>query len=133
MQLEWLTSVDGLSREEWDACFEPGAVLTCYDLAKAVERSHLPGTQLHYLLGRKDGRLKLVAPCYLYSADLDVLAPTSVRRLCRGIRRALPSFLVTRVFIIGSPLAICGDALGLRQVSGEPESNIISQLKGEWL
>lgn len=125
----WVTSVEAIGRDEWNACFEPGDVVNCFDLAKALENSKLPDTEFHYLVGSQHGQVAFVIPCFLYATPLDVLAPPWVRRLCFGIRKYYSSFLIARALIVGSPLAICTDSLGLERLNETQRQGMLARLK----
>ncbi len=129
----WVSTVDDISPEKWEACFGQETVLNCFDMFRALEHSKLPRTSFYYLVGKKNGEVAFIVPCYYYTAPLDVLAPCKVRRFCEAIRKHWPSFLQMKVLIAGNPLAISGDSLGLEQVPREEIPVALAEIKEQFI
>lgn len=129
----WTTSLEGIAPEEWNRCFEPEDSLNAFELASAIEHSNLPDTELHYLFGIWSGTLVFVAPCYLFVAPLELLAPAAVRSVVARIRRWFPSFLLIKAFVVGSPLAICKDSLGLARLDARMRQRVLQRVQQEWI
>lgn len=128
----WATSLNQICPEEWNSCFEENDVLNCYALAKAIANSHLEDIEFHYLLGTLVGRLILVTPCFSYTTALEVLAPKSIQNLISKVRKYFPNFLKLKSFIVGTPLAICKDSLGVKNIPKSQRERFFRLLNGKW-
>ncbi|MCY1021337.1 sterol desaturase family protein [Pyxidicoccus sp. MSG2] len=114
LELQWLSSLEALGQEMWDACFPREDVLQSFALHRAVEAARLPGIEFHHLLARREGRALAVIPCFRINLSLTTVAPEAIKKAAAAVRRVFPGFLCTRAFIVGTPVAICRDLLGVR-------------------
>jgi len=112
LAFRWHTSIEDVA-DTWSACFPPEQVLASRDLQRAVEAAGLEEVAYHYLVG-SDGRgLDCLLPCFTFRVSLVSVAPPWLQAAVAGIRRLWPTFLMVRLFVVGTPLSICGDLLGL--------------------
>lgn len=131
-QFEWVRSIGGIDPSEWSACFKINDISNSYDLALALERSQFDQTAFHYLIGKThQGEISCIIPCFLYSTPIDILAPPPIQRATGLVRRFFGSFLVVRTLIVGSPIAICGDSLGLVRYSSSARPALLRRIKIE--
>jgi hypothetical protein len=114
LAFRWHTSIEDKDvAEAWSTCFPPEQVLVSRDLQRAAEAAHLDQVDYHYLAG-SDGRgLDCLLPCFAFRVSLVSIAPPWLQAAVAGIRRLWPTFLMVRLFVVGTPLSICSDLIGL--------------------
>ena len=113
MHAEWVESVEHIGRAAWYRCFSRADVLQDYDLQLAAERSHLPDTSFHYLRLFRDADTHAVFPAFVIQASIALTAPAPIRAIVAKVRQLRPRFLYQHLFVVGSPIAICRDLLGI--------------------
>lgn len=112
----WKASIEEIAPEIWGRCFDEGNVLHSWAFARAVERSMLAGVRFHYLVGSVGDQPMVVLPCFEYRVSLAILASTRLQQVIQRLRNFLPGLLYVNTFVVGSPLAICRDFLGIRRL-----------------
>src|SRR5271154_6629603 len=102
LAFRWHTSIEDVA-DTWSACFPPEQVLASRDLQRAVEAAGLEEVAYHYLVG-SDGRgLDCLLPCFTFRVSLVSVAPPWLQAAVAGIRRLWPTFLMVRLFVVGTP------------------------------
>ncbi|KNX79387.1 hypothetical protein DA83_16430 [Pseudomonas sp. 250J] len=127
---EWTRQLSDIGRSEWQACFGAGRVTASYELQQALERAGIVDS-FHYLRVLRDGRLVGIVPCFVMDYSLSDLAPVEVQAVVRQARRVYGRLLKARLFVIGSPLAICSDLLGLPGVREGAWDPVLAMLHQE--
>ncbi|QSQ27999.1 GNAT family N-acetyltransferase [Pyxidicoccus parkwayensis] len=115
LDLQWVSSLEDVGQEAWGVCFPREDVLKSFALHRAVEAARLPGIEFHHLLARREGRVLAIVPCFRIRLSLTTVAPDIVKKAVDTVRRLFPGFLCARAFIVGTPVAICRDLLGVQQ------------------
>ncbi len=128
VSFHWETSISEISRDDWDGCFGSSDVRKSYDLISLLEQAHLPDLTLLYLVAKENGAVQAIALCFFQTTVLDIIAPKSVHRACERIRRVFPSFLLSRILVIGSPIATGESGLGLVRLDDASLNNIAPQI-----
>jgi hypothetical protein len=112
LTFRWHTTSEEVAGS-WPACFPPGHVLASRELQRACEASGLEEVGYQYLVA-SDGRgLDGLLPCFTFRVSLVTIAPPWLQAAVARIRRLWPSFLMVRLFVVGTPLSTCSDLLGL--------------------
>lgn len=111
--IDWVSSINDIPASQWDALQARGSVLGSHAFLRAVERSQLQGVDTLYLHASINGRPVVTLPCFVFSVDAVLLAPSFVRSLATAVRRLWPGFLQLRLLFVGSPLATCDVHAGL--------------------
>lgn len=114
VEWSWVDSIDQIEKADWDRCFSGGGVLQSYALQQATELSGIDTTCYHYLVGRANGRVEALMPCFEFRISLTLIAPELVKRVVSSVRTGFTNFLFLRAFIAGTPIAICKNLFGLR-------------------
>jgi hypothetical protein len=94
-----------------------------FALHQATEAANLGDVEFHYLLARSAHGVVAVIPCFRFRISLTVIAPEGVNRVVSAVRRVFPNFLYLNAFVMGTPIAICKDLLGLHR-DLEPRARI---------
>lgn len=103
----------------WDDCFGREAVLRSYALHEAVENAHLDHVETHYLTGRDGDGVACVVPCFAFKLSLVAVASPWLQHIVDPIRRVIPGFLTTRLFVVGSAISNGDDLLGIKNLNDE--------------
>jgi Acetyltransferase (GNAT) domain len=132
LELRWVRSIRDVGEEAWNACFPRRDVMQSYQLHAATEAGKLGDVEFHYLVARDARGVAAVVPCFAFRMSLTVVAPDPIARAVALVRRALPGFLYLRAFVVGTPIAICKDLLGLRaDLRGRAREETLRALLGE--
>ncbi len=134
VQWSWVDSIDEILPGDWDRCFAGGGVLQSYALQQATEHAGIESTRYHYLIGRFNGRVEALLPCFEFRISLTVIAPSVVQKAVSFVRKGFRNFLYLHAFIAGTPIAICRDLFGLRggayQLLGRAGELIVERARG---
>ncbi len=103
----------------WDDCFGRESVLRSYALHQAVENAHLDHVETHYLTGRDGDGVACVVPCFAFKLSLVALASPWLQHIVNPIRKLIPGFLTTRLFVVGSAISNGDDLLGIKNLADE--------------
>ncbi|WP_141621050.1 GNAT family N-acetyltransferase [Myxococcus sp. AB036A] len=114
LDVRWVGSINDIGREDWHTCFPPTDVMQSFELHQATEAASIEDVRFHYLVLRNEGAVVAIVPCFRFRMSLTVIAPENVNKVVSQVRRALPDFLFLNAFVIGTPIAICKDLLGIR-------------------
>ncbi len=114
LEARWVGSIHDIGREAWHTCFPTTDVMQSFELHQATEAASLDDVQFHYLVLQSAGEVLAIVPCFRFRMSLTVIAPDHVNKVVSQVRRALPDFLFLNAFVIGTPIAICKDLLGVR-------------------
>lgn len=132
IELRWVSTIEDIAPADWDACFPHGDVMQSYALHHATEAASLRDVEFHYLVARRAEGVVAIVPCFRFRISLVVVAPPTVQRAVAGIRRLLPGFLYLRGLVVGTPIAICKDLLGLPpSLQGRTRQDVLRALLGE--
>lgn len=124
LSYRWHDSINDFTEEEWTACFGEGETLRGYALQRAVEASNVV-EQCHYLRIERDGELVGIVSCFSLLYSLTDIASHGLQHAVRRIRKLYKHFLVTRIFIVGTPIATCDHMLGIPAfLKGDPCDDI---------
>jgi len=115
LKYRWVNSVDDISQDDWELCFLSGDVIRSYQFQRSLERSNMKFVEFHYLLVYSESFLVAIIPCFKYYYSIVDVAGQGVRNIVDYIRRIAPQFLYVNIFVIGSPVAICKDMLGINK------------------
>lgn len=118
LTFQWHRSVAGIAAA-WDECFGREAVLRSYDLHQAVENARLDDVETHYLIGRDGCGVACVVPCFAFKLSLVAVASPWLQRIVGQIRKIIPGFLKTRLFVVGSAISNGDDLLGIKDLADE--------------
>ncbi|MFC1813430.1 GNAT family N-acetyltransferase [Thermodesulfobacteriota bacterium] len=124
----WLNSIEAVSAESWETCFDSNNVFHSYGFARALERSKFKGMEFHYLAGDRDGKTVFLLPCFCYRASSAVLASPTYRRLAKIVHRVVPGLLDYRLFVAGSPLTLTHH-FGLQQISRNERVQVLCEVR----
>lgn len=134
LQLRWVSSINDIGREAWHTCFPPTDVMQAFELHQATEAASLEDVRFHYLVASGARGVVAIIPCFRFRMSLTVIAPENVNKVVSAVRRAFPNFLFLNAFVIGSPIAICKDLLGLHpDLQGPARQDVLRTLCGEVL
>ncbi|RKG98000.1 GNAT family N-acetyltransferase [Corallococcus carmarthensis] len=125
LELRWVSSIQDIGREAWHTCFPPTDVMQAYELHQATEAASIEDVQFHYLQVRSAGEVLAIVPCFRFRMSLTVIAPENVNKVVSQVRRVLPGFLFLNAFVIGTPIAICKDLLGVRPDLPKPRRDAV--------
>ena len=103
----------------WDECFGRESVLRSYALHQAVENAHLDHVETHYLSGRDGDGVACVVPCFAFKLSLVAVASPWLQHIVNPIRKVIPGFLTTRLFVVGSAISNGDDLLGIKNLADE--------------
>ncbi|AKQ69238.1 8-amino-7-oxononanoate synthase [Myxococcus hansupus] len=112
--VRWVGSIHDIGRETWHTCFPTTDVMQSFELHQATEAASIADVQFHYLVLESGSETVAVVPCFRFRMSLTVIAPERVNQVVSKVRRAFPDFLFLNAFVIGTPIAICKDLLGIR-------------------
>jgi hypothetical protein len=118
LTFQWHRSVAEIAAA-WDDCFGREAVLRSHALHQAVENARLDNVETHYLTGRDGDGAACVVPCFAFKLSLVALASPWLQRIVGWIRKVVPGFLTTRLFVVGSALSNGDDLLGIKNLADE--------------
>lgn len=128
----WVTSIHEVGEIAWNTCFARGDVMQSYALHEATEAARLPDVDFHYLVARDAHGVVAVVPCFKFRMSLTVVAPEKVNKVVSVVRRVFPNFLYLHAFVVGTPIAICKDLLGLRpDLSGDAYPRVLAAVMDE--
>ncbi|NMO15930.1 GNAT family N-acetyltransferase [Pyxidicoccus fallax] len=113
IEFRWVSSLQDIGREAWESCFPHDDVMQSFALHQATEAAGLEGVEFHYLVGRSARGVVAILPCFRFRTSLTTIAPAGVNKAVAAVRRLFPQFLYIHAFVIGTPIAICKDLLGL--------------------
>jgi len=103
----------------WDDCFGREAILRSHTLHQAVENAHLDDVETHYLIGRDGNGVACVVPCFAFKLSLVAVASPWLQHIVNPIRKVIPGFLTTRLFVVGSAISNGDDLLGIKNLDDE--------------
>ena len=118
LTFQWHRNVAEID-EAWDDCFGREAVLRSHALHQAVENARLDHVETHYLTGRDGDGVACVVPCFAFKLSLVAVASPWLKRIVGWIRKVIPGFLTTRLFVVGSALSNGDDLLGIKNLADE--------------
>jgi hypothetical protein len=126
IEFRWVSSLQDIGRESWEACFPHDDVMQSFALHQATEAAGLEGVEFHYLVGRSARGVVALLPCFRFRTSLTTIAPQAVNTVVAAVRRVFPNFLYIHAFIIGTPIAICKDLIGLHpDVRGSARADVL--------
>ena len=132
LELRWVSTIREVGRTAWNTCFPHGDVMQSYELHEATEAARLADVEFHYLVARDARGVVAVVPCFRFRLSLTVVAPPGITRVVSAIRKVFPGFLYLHAFVVGTPIAICKDLLGLRPELPAPERDaVLRAIRGE--
>lgn len=115
IDIKWLPSLDGISKERWTYVFG-NSTIKGYDFFEAMEKSNFEGVTNHILTIRIDGNIVAIFPCFAYVLDaLDLMDNNWQKSLWSKTRKAIPSFMKIRAFVIGTYVATVEDFCGIAE------------------
>jgi hypothetical protein len=133
LRFHWTTALDDIGKEAWDACFASGSVYDSFELVQAVHHGRISGVEPNYLVGKHDGRIIFVLPCFRFPLSLSLLAPQSVQQWIERLRKVFPRAMYFDTFIAGSTVAICKDSLGIAQIPRGDRLAVLIRVKQQIL
>ena len=122
LEFKWTKSVVSLEAE-WKECFDDNHLMLSYNLQRVLEESNQPNVDLHYLTAYDERGILAVVPCFGYRFEMETVALPVLQRLVQGIRKVIPGFLRSRIFVIGSVMSTCNHLLGLKDMNDESRWN----------
>ncbi len=111
--VQWLHSINQISRSQWQMCFPEDDILRSYDLQKVYEAANFDSVRFHYGLIEQKNQTVAILPCFEYLLSLTDVASASIQRTVNYCRRYWPNFLKLSAFVNGSPISICDDLIGI--------------------
>ncbi len=119
LTFQWHRRVAEIGAASWDDCFGRESVLRSYALHQAVENARLDHVETHYLTGRDSDGVACVVPCFAFKLSLVALASPWLQHIVNPIRKLIPGFLTTRLFVVGSAISNGDDLLGIKNLEDE--------------
>lgn len=109
----WLDTINDISEKEWYSCFDQSDVLQNYQLQVATESAGMDAIEYYYLKIVQGREVIAIIPCFTFKASMTVTAPDYLKSVVNQIRKLWKNFLLPEIFVIGTPVAICRDLLGI--------------------
>jgi hypothetical protein len=97
------SSISGIPRGEWDACFHGDPEGWAY--YRAIEEAGLAAFTWAYFIARDNGRIVAVVPAFMTDYRLDTTLQGRWRTALHALLRPLKNLLTLRMLCLGSPLA----------------------------
>ncbi len=114
LTFQWHRRVDEIEAA-WEDCFGRESALRSYALHQAVENASLDHVETYYLTGRDSHGVACVVPCFAFKLSLVALGSPWLQRIVNPIRKVIPGFLTTRLFVVGSAISNGDDLLGFKK------------------
>ncbi len=118
LTFQWHRRVDEIEAA-WEDCFGRESALRSYALHQAVENASLDHVETYYLTGRDSHGVACVVPCFAFKLSLVALGSPWLQRIVNPIRKVIPGFLTTRLFVVGSAISNGDDLLGFKNLADE--------------
>lgn len=111
ISFEWVHSIEKITKKQWDKCFPGNDVLRSYPFQLSLEKANMPIT-FHYLRACIKGEVLVITPCFEYRYSIVGLSKGPLEVFSRLVKKLLPNLFSIRLFVVGSPVAICKDLIG---------------------
>lgn len=124
---QWVNSINLISKKDWCNCFEKDNILQSYELQKAIERSKIVNNFYYLTLSQNKNLIGIVC-CFGFDYSITDIAPLSVQKIVKIIRKMYKNFMRFRLLVVGSPIATCTDLLGISNYQQQKESDLIIKI-----
>jgi hypothetical protein len=130
VKYHWINNIEKIDKSQWDEIFSTDNILKSYGFQKATEKASLENIRFYYLLVKNGNQIIAIMPCFSIQMDILILSGMSIlKSVASGIRKLWPGFLFVKIFVIGTPTAICDHMIGLHPKIAYDKRRILT---GAW-